>query len=62
MCLSTVVRLVDGKPEEICHRVSSAQVADGKITFVDIMGVKTEFVGRIDSVDLVENKIYVSAS
>ena len=61
MCLSTVVKVVDGKAEEVCSQVSNAEVEDGKVVFVDIMGIRTEVEGSISSVDLIENKIYVSA-
>ena len=61
MCLSTVVKVTDGVSEEICSQVSNAEVGDGKVTFTDIMGITTEVEGTITSIDLVENKIYVTA-
>lgn len=62
MCLSTVVKIVDGKHEELCTHISSVKLADGQLTFTDIMGRETVFSGCIDSIDLVDNKIFVSAS
>lgn len=61
MCLSTVIQVADGESREICSQVSNAEVGEGKVTFTDIMGIQTEVEGVITSIDLVENKIYVSA-
>ena len=62
MCLSTVFVLGEGEPEEICSHLSNATVENDEITFVDIMGAQTKVKGTIDSVDLVENKIFVAAA
>ena len=61
MCLSTVYRVVDGAAEQVATQVSGAQVADGCVTFTDILGAETTVEGTISSVDLIENKIYVQA-
>ena len=61
MCLSTVIKVVDGKQEQVLNQVSNAEVGEGKVTFTDIMGIQTEVEGTITSVDLVDNKIYVAA-
>lgn len=62
MCLSTVIKVVGDQSEELCNHVSNVEVDGGKVTFVDIMGIRTEVEGTISSIDLVENKIYVAAS
>ena len=61
MCLSTVIEVVGGEAHPVLSQVSNAQVNDGTVTFTDIMGIQTELKGTISSVDLVENKIYVTA-
>lgn len=61
MCLSTVIQVADGESREVCSQVSSAEVGEGVVTFTDIMGIKTEVAGTITSIDLVDNRIYVSA-
>jgi len=61
MCLSTVIQVTDGESREVCSQVSNAEVGEGMVTFTDIMGIKTEVIGTITSIDLVENRIYVSA-
>ncbi len=62
MCLSTVYLLGKDEPEEIATHVSNATAKDGEITFVDILGAETKVKGSIESVDLVENKIFVAAA
>lgn len=61
MCLSTVIKVTDGQAEEVCSQVSEAEVGEGVVTFTDILGIKTEVAGTITSIDLIENKIFVSA-
>ena len=63
MCLSTVVKVVDGKPaEELLTHVSNAKVEGDTITFVDIIGAETVVRGTINDIDLLENKIFISMS
>ena len=60
MCLSTVFQVVDGKPEQVASQESNAEVGDGCVTFTDILGAETTVEGSISSVDLIENRIYVT--
>ncbi len=63
MCLSTVVKQVEGKdPEEICSNVSEVEVDGDRITFTDIIGSVHEVMGRITCVDLIKNKIFVETA
>lgn len=64
MCLSTVYKLVDGsdEPEEVCSLVSTAKTDGETVTFKDIMGTETKLTGKISSIDLVQNKIYVACA
>lgn len=61
MCLSTVIQIVDGKENEVMQQVSDALVKDGAVIFADIMGKTTTVEGVISHIDLMENKIYVTA-
>lgn len=63
MCLSTVVK-VGETPSVLCNNIQSVSVdpADGKLTFIDIMGIRYEALARICKIDLVENKIFIEES
>lgn len=61
MCLSTVIQIVDGEPHEVAQQVSDAKVGDGEVIFADILGQKMSVKGTITHVDLMDNKIYVTA-
>lgn len=60
MCLSSVFELREGaEPQQVASKISSAQVEGNKVVFTDIMGDETTLYGTIESVDLLENKIFV---
>ena len=63
MCLSTVVKKVDGEEAgEICSNVSGVNVDGNRITLTDIVGAVYEVEGRISCVDLIQNKIFVETA
>ena len=62
MCLSTAYEIVDGEPHEVCTMVSGAREEDGRVVLTDLMGAETSVEGRIQSIDLLENKIFVAAA
>ena len=60
MCLSAVyVRRPQGEEDLLCRNVANVSIEQGKLTFIDIMGIRTEYEGRLRSMDLMENKILV---
>lgn len=61
MCLSNVY---EQKPEGeslLCRNVANVRIEADKLTFINIMGIQTEYSGKLCSVDLMENKIFVTA-
>jgi len=59
MCLSTVYAKKEDKMELICKNIADVRVDDKNLSFVDIMGITTKYVGVISRIDLTENNIYV---
>lgn len=60
MCLSAVyVRKREGEESLLCRNVANVQIQQDKLTFIDIMGIRTEYEGKLRSMDLMENKILV---
>lgn len=59
MCLSTVYARQAGEREQIAKNVASVTIRDGKLVFTDIMGVTTEVDAEIETVDLMDNYIYI---
>ncbi len=57
MCLSTVY--VGQEPQPIAKNVASVTMREGKLVLRDIMGVTTEVDAEIESVDLMENRIFL---
>ena len=57
MCLSTVY--VGQEPQPIAKNVTSVTMREGKLVLRDIMGVTTEVDAEIESVDLMENRIFL---
>lgn len=59
MCLSAVY---EHRPEGealLCRNISNVRIQADRLTFIDIMGIQTEYRGKLCSVDLIENKILV---
>ncbi len=60
MCLSAVY---ENRPEGetlLCRNIANVRIQPDKLTFIDIMGIQTEYRGKLCSLDLMENKIIVS--
>ena len=62
MCLSTVYRNEKQDENVLCKFVASIMVDGDKLTFVDIMGERTEIVGRLVSADLTAGTVIVAAN
>jgi predicted RNA-binding protein len=61
MCLSTVYELGAGQtPKKLCEYVCSVSVSGAAVSFTDIMGNETVFLGNINAIDLTKNTISVS--
>ncbi len=59
MCLSTVYLREKEQREQIAKNVAAVRTRDGKLVFTDIMGVTTEVDAEIETIDLMENYIYI---
>ncbi len=59
MCLSSVYVREQDKRELLAKNVATVRVRDGKLVFTDIMGAVTEADAEIETVDLMENYIYI---
>lgn len=56
MCLSTVMTT---DRQTVCKNVASVTQKDGKLVFIDIMGIPTVVEGAIEKIDLMENIITI---
>ncbi len=59
MCLSTVYAQGEDKREQIARNVATVKMRDGKLVFTDIMGVTTVVDADIETIDLMENFIFI---
>lgn len=59
MCLSTVYVRQAEQREQLARNVATVRTRDGKLVFTDIMGVTTEVDAEIETIDLMENYIYI---
>ena len=59
MCLSTVYVRDDDQRCQLAKNVATVSLRDGKLVFTDIMGVTTEADAEIETIDLMENYIYI---
>ena len=57
MCLSTVY---NQKNEKLAGNVAAVRAENGRVIFTDILGISTAVDGTIDSIDLMENLIYIN--
>lgn len=60
MCLSAVYERRPEGESLLCRNIANVRIQPDKLTFIDIMGVQTEYKGQLRSLDLMENKIIVS--
>lgn len=59
MCLSNVYREKVDDSNLLARNVADIRIENGKIWFTDIMGIRTEFDGTLEQIDLTENFIIV---
>ena len=59
MCLSTVYVRGEKEKEQVAKNVAAVTTRDGRLVFTDIMGVTTEVDAEIETIDLMENYIYI---
>lgn len=59
MCLSTVYLREQDKKEQVAKNVASVRMKDGKLLLTDILGVTTELDAELETIDLMDNFIYV---
>lgn len=59
MCLSTVYLREQDKKEQIAKNIAAVRRKDGKLVLTDILGVTTELDAEIETIDLMDNFIYV---
>ncbi len=59
MCLSTVYVRDREKKEPVAKNVAAVRTKDGKLVLTDILGVTTELDAEIETIDLMENYIFV---
>ena len=57
MCLSTAY---NQKNEKLAGNVATVRAENGRVIFTDILGISTAVEGTIDSIDLMENLIYIT--
>ena len=57
MCLSTVY---NQKNEKLAGNVAAVRAENGRVIFTDVLGISTAVEGTIDSIDLMENLIYIN--
>ncbi len=62
MCLSTVYRNEKQEENVLCKFVASITVDGDTLTFVDIMGERTEITGRLVSADLTAGTVIIAAN
>ena len=60
MCLSAVYEHRPEGESLLCRNIANVRIQPDKLTFIDIMGIQTEYNGLLCSLDLMENKIIVS--
>ena len=61
MCLSTICRNEKQEDNILCKFVANINVDGDKLTFEDVMGVKTTITGRLVSADLTAGSVIVAA-
>lgn len=62
MCLSTVYEKRPDGDALLCRNIANVRIQPDKLTFVDIMGIQTEYPGQLCCLDFMENKIIVRSA
>lgn len=60
MCLSAVYEHKPDGEALLCRNIANVRIQPDSLTFIDIMGIQTEYKGHLCNLDLMENKILVS--
>ncbi len=61
MCLSTIYNKEKQDDNILCRYVANITVDGNKLTFEDVMGMKTTITGRLVSADLTAGSVIVAA-
>ena len=61
MCLSTIYKNEKQDDNILCKYVANINVDGDKLTFEDVMGIKTTITGRLVSADLTAGSVIVAA-
>ena len=61
MCLSTIYKNQKQEDNILCKYVANISVDGDKLTFEDVMGMKTTITGRLVSADLTAGSVIVAA-
>ena len=61
MCLSTIYKNEKQEDNILCRYVASINVDGDKLTFEDVMGIKTTITGKLVSADLTAGSVIVAA-
>lgn len=61
MCLSTIYKNEKQEDNVLCKYVANILVDGDKLTFEDVMGMKTTITGRLVSADLTAGSVIVAA-
>jgi len=61
MCLSTIYNHEKQDDNILCRYVANITVDGNKLTFEDVMGMKTTITGRLVSADLTAGSVIVAA-
>ena len=59
MCLSTVYKNEISDANMLAKNVADIKVDGGTIIFTDLMGIRTEFDGSLEKIDLMDNYVIV---
>ncbi|MBQ9272593.1 MAG: CooT family nickel-binding protein [Mogibacterium sp.] len=59
MCLSTVYKNEVNDMNLLAKNVADIKVDGNRIIFTDLMGIRTEFDGSLEKVDLMDNYVIV---
>jgi len=59
MCLSTVYKNEVNDMNLLAKNVADIRVDGDRIIFTDLMGIRTEFDGSLEKVDLMDNYVIV---
>lgn len=60
MCLSEVYLLKKNQEKELlCKNIAAMTTKDDRLVFTNLLGITTEVKGKLETVNLMDNYIYV---